>query len=412
MRLPTSLLVGDAVKRAIFGGEKEFSEVEERANELTAIFAVRGVTVIWKWMGAQVAFYDGDKLLGAVDPDILMSEGMANYISGIRNSRASSIPGIPVFIENVPGRMNQKDWHSVCMKIAQAKPEPMQSFWLALAQAMPNAQIFDFGLMPNAQIIDLAARAGPLMAAKFLDLPYQAVVFEYKVISNEKGKSQEPIRTVTLACRVSDFTAMKLFEMGEEPTGLILAADFCEFGDEGHPARLALIGALAFRTSRKNGGQWEGAIIDTLRLGEDDDDEARRAQRVLEGVADGVAALSLLLSTKGVETRTETPSRKFQEKRAKRGKPSAPTVTYVNTKHYLAAARNSVEKGHHSSPVPHLRRGHMRTYKAGKTVTGRMIHRDRAIWIKDMIVNATTYDEVAKRDHYEINKADHKRIPV
>jgi hypothetical protein len=100
--------------------------------------------------------------------------------------------------------------------------------------------------------------------------------------------------------------------------------------------------------------------------------------------------LSLMLATKGTKLRVEEPSRKLQAKRAAHNKPRLPRVTYVDAEHYYQAMRNSETKGTHASPVPHLRRGHIRHWK------------ERQIWIRDMLVNCKSISELEHRERYQI----------
>jgi hypothetical protein len=109
-----------------------------------------------------------------------------------------------------------------------------------------------------------------------------------------------------------------------------------------------------------------------------------------------VASLSLMLATRGTILRTEQPSVKLQAKREARGKSALPTVTYVNAEHYVIAARNTEAKGTHTSPVPHLRRGHLRTLANGHTT-----------WIRDMLVNCKSVDEAVRRKLYIIKETQH-----
>ena len=103
--------------------------------------------------------------------------------------------------------------------------------------------------------------------------------------------------------------------------------------------------------------------------------------------------LSLMLATKGTKLREEAPSEKLQSKRAARGKSRLPRVTYVDAEHYYEAVRNSDSKGTHASPVPHLRRGHIRHWK------------DRDIWIRDMLINCKSINEIDQREKYQVKHA-------
>ena len=115
--------------------------------------------------------------------------------------------------------------------------------------------------------------------------------------------------------------------------------------------------------------------------------------RIVGDVHHLIWPLSLMIATRGTEVRVEVPSRKLQEKRASHGKPPLPYITYVNAEKYYVAVRNTEARGHHASPVPHLRRGHLRHYASGHTV-----------WIKDMLVNCKSLDEAKPRQEYRVIK--------
>jgi hypothetical protein len=100
--------------------------------------------------------------------------------------------------------------------------------------------------------------------------------------------------------------------------------------------------------------------------------------------------LSLMLATKGTKLRVEDPAPKLQAKRAAHNKPRLPRVTYVDAEHYYQAMRNSETKGTHASPVPHLRRGHIRNWK------------ERQIWIRDMLINCKSINELEHRERYQV----------
>lgn len=102
---------------------------------------------------------------------------------------------------------------------------------------------------------------------------------------------------------------------------------------------------------------------------------------------------SLVLSTEGIPRRVEDAPVRLNAKRARTGKPRIPTVTHIDFAAYLRAA--AVEPGHHASPVPHLRRGHIRRFEDG-----------RKTWVKPCIVNASEDVKVTKRDAYQVRAPD------
>lgn len=90
-----------------------------------------------------------------------------------------------------------------------------------------------------------------------------------------------------------------------------------------------------------------------------------------------VFALLAICNTRGV------PMRSFPKTK------NAPVArTEFSTGPYFSALGPSAEKkaptGTHRSPVPHIRRGHLRKYRDGRTV-----------WIRDMLVGVRTEDELS-----------------
>jgi hypothetical protein len=114
----------------------------------------------------------------------------------------------------------------------------------------------------------------------------------------------------------------------------------------------------------------------------------------INSAADPVAVMNVILNTKNIpKTHVDVPP-KLAAARKKNGKPPLHPYTYVNAGMYERALRETtrMEKaGHRASPCMHLRRGHIRTYKASKL----------EVWINDMIINAEK-DAVLSRKPYEV----------
>jgi hypothetical protein len=117
-------------------------------------------------------------------------------------------------------------------------------------------------------------------------------------------------------------------------------------------------------------------------------------------VLDPLMAALLLLNAEGVGRVTVGPSEKLARARIKNRKPPLPSHIEVNSAPYVTAilarraGRKAAQGGHHASPIPHIRRGHVRVYASGT----------RTI-IRETLVNVT--DEaratfVSKRSHYEV----------
>lgn len=376
--------------------------VHDRAQALCDAFTKQGAPLKYFLTADGVLFTEPDGTEVQTCPTyIILGETFERYIAQIsRYASVGGIPGAPILIDSSKGKLNNAQWKSSCVQLARVRPEPQRTFWLAMAAVLDRAQTFEFGELPNKRIRELASRAGPLMAAGFMDLPYQAVVYWYSLAPDD---GEAPLRMVTLATHMDAETSAKIYDMKERPGSLLMAADFAEMElpekDKGVAQRLMLVAAGAFRTSATVGA-WEGNLLEAVAM---EEPSQQKISSALVSVADGTAALSLLLSTKGVEIRTEVPARKLQQKREHAGRHPLPTVTYVMTKRYLDAVRNTEIRGTHSSPVPHLRRGHLRHYTAGEKASGRAFQ-ERTIWIKDMVINCTSLDEAQSRDHYEVKK--------
>jgi len=117
-------------------------------------------------------------------------------------------------------------------------------------------------------------------------------------------------------------------------------------------------------------------------------------------VLDPLMAALLLMNVEGVNRRTVGPSEKLQRARAKNRKPPLPSHIEVDSAPYVTAilarreGRRLAQGGHHASPVPHIRRGHVRVYASGQ----------RSI-IRETLVNVTADARsafVSKRSHYEV----------
>jgi hypothetical protein len=101
----------------------------------------------------------------------------------------------------------------------------------------------------------------------------------------------------------------------------------------------------------------------------------------------------MMLSTRGIPVRREEASIRLNRKRAQANKPPLVRVTYVDTARYYQALENTDRGAGHASPVPHLRRGHSRTYRDGSE-----------IWVRDALVNCRRLEEIAARDHYQVQR--------
>jgi len=295
-----------------------------------------------------------------------------------------------MYVESDARTPHQNQWVQICLEIAQSKKDPslQKYFWVTLANRMKNAQQFQFGEVEDTRIKEEALRAGPLIAEELLSLPYPSVVYNYTLKPDPEDVPKEMwdqrVKFCTLAAVVPKHKMIEPL-----PGPLIFAADFCfaDPNDSKFDVRftrkylMTLVAGVAFQANPDE-GKWQGEVIDKPDVG--------GLFNQLVCVADGVASLSMILATKGIPTELREPTDKRQRQRVKKKKSLLPSVTHVDTQRYYAAMSN-VGKGHHASPVPHLRRGHIRRLASGKNT-----------WVRDAIVNCRTLSDVAGRDHYEV----------
>lgn len=285
----------------------------------------------------------------------------------------------------------------------------------AAAVLLKHAEVFEFGLIPDQTLRDNAVRAGPLLASGMLSTPYRACVFWYTLDPDvERAKEQiARIRAVdpqamdeAPAVRRRYASCAIRLDQGVCSDGCtaqhFVVCDFLKLiPEEVHALRLKPGDYLAIDAcgtiSTTPEGRWEGMLLESMgeRLPNfakaPEDVQASIRQMALGSLADGVASAAMMLSTRGIKTRVEEAPAKLNAKRAKAGKSPLPRVTIVDTAAYCEAVERTSRGGHHASPVPHLRRGHIRRLRSG-----------RQTWIRDMLVNCRSLSEVSNRDHYEV----------
>jgi hypothetical protein len=284
-------------------------------------------------------------------------------------------------------------------------------FFRMAAEAAAKAEVFEFGDVPEKRLKDEAKRGGELYNAKLLDLPYSSVIYWYNCVPEPETVSslteiydkhtdgKLPLSSILTEAGVRFMTLAfnkRALGIDENIGSSICALDFSRLNDmlkqeidvrrkEG----FALISGGVFSSANKS--DWEGNLYYPM---DDEFFEKNGKAPALGSLADGVMSMSMILQTKGIGLRREEPSEKLNKKRAASGKPLMPAVTYVNAKAYFEAARNTRRGGSHASPVPHLRRGHIRTYEDG-----------RKVWIRDALVNCRSISELHLRDRYEVETA-------
>jgi hypothetical protein len=238
----------------------------------------------------------------------------------------------------------------------------------AFERAVKEGKLFDLGHLPNAVIKSEAKRGGELLAAGHIGHPYQSPYCLYHTW--EGGGSLYLVDA-------SDWHAMSKGRM-KPNTFLVCEAQGLTVAGQGQ----LLLGDSAMIEISPDYAGWSGKLVKSA---------AHRALEVsglpkpteresICNLVDPVAAMLLLLATDGVAVdKIEMPF-KLNRTRAKNGKPHIPPYWAVRAEHYVTALGQRGKPGlalggHHASPRPHLRRGHIRHLQSGSTV-----------WIKDALV--------------------------
>ena len=313
--------------------------------------------------------------------------------------------------------------------LPQIEGEHPRAFWQLMSEIVPLAQVFEFGEVDYKQFAEEAVRGGELLGAALLRAPYMVNVFFYSLRGwmeapdksieigasarymsivigpfadvDIKGSPMLPATTANLATAVS--------VLKEIDPGFYFITDLMELDDfqrellyrrhgrslfppHRHVWMVAASGAVRPLPESRFGG----VLITGLEM-KDYTEEDRI--RTLGSLADGLAASCMVLSTKGIKVRIEEPSPKLNAKRLRQGKPLLRAVTFVDARTYYEAAARTVQGGHHASPVPHLRRGHIRHLTDGRKFRDGRTEK----WINSMLINCQSLSDIhPPRDHYEV----------
>jgi len=263
--------------------------------------------------------------------------------------------------------------------------------------------VFDFGVVPDSILRKEASRAAPLLARGLLDIPFERVLYRYMFIPDAA--------IVREGGPIPDEMVDSDGKMLPQPyCSLIIRQPHCQwlaFDISAMPDKLK---------SRLNlphsFNEWEVTVSGTISAEIDEQGECRwraskkyyaqvsavapeyrqdAADHLLGGLADTIASFSLLLNAKNVPHRIEEPPAKVNAKRERNNKPLLTRVTYIDGARYTTAAYNTSRGNTHASPVPHLRRGHIRHLG------------ERVVWVRDCVVNAYSRDSVDIRNQYNVD---------
>jgi hypothetical protein len=255
-----------------------------------------------------------------------------------------------------------------------------------LRDVVRAGRLFNLGHLPNRAIISEGRRAAALMSHNHIGHPFRRAYALFHTW--EQGGS-----LYLVVPRPS-------YSHPEIPAGTFL---ICEFQPLLLHSRRVLIEAdcamlyLDAKTERYI-GQLLSRPLASL-LGEHGSSESL----ALCNLADPVLACLLLLATAGVPVRRIETDAKLQRARIKSGKPAIPPHWQVDAADYITALRPRSVRGdslggHHASPRPHLRRGHLRHLHER--------HGGGTTWIRDALVNLKDGLELDPgRSFYEMQRA-------
>lgn len=257
------------------------------------------------------------------------------------------------------------------------------------ADAVTTGRLFNFGELPNQVIREQSKRGGPLYSQGHIGHPFRQPWVGFHTW--EGGGSAYLVVPDPDANRSTGgwfhATEIMFHRLRERLIGLI--------GD-----------AVHIRTPRGHDGttaipehRWEvdltasPAVLASGALRE-------HASELASSVIDPVAAMMLILATDGVAVARVAPSPRLARARERSRKPPIPSYWQVDTAPYVTALR--AEKrgaaepgpgGPHRSPIPHLRRGHLR-HKHER-------HGGGTVWVRDALVRAG-HDSAPIRAFYDM----------
>ena len=257
-------------------------------------------------------------------------------------------------------------------------------------QTVAAGRAFDLGHLPNEMIVREAKRAGVLLHGNHIDHPFSNAYVLYHTW--EGGGS-------LLLVDPSDWHAST---SGRLPPRTFAVAEIQPVTVLGRP--LLMMADLGYVAPQSSTG-YTGIIIRSA-LSQLVEKVASNVETLAHLAAPVMAAL-LLLATDGVAVERIEASVKLNKARAKSRKPAIPPHWRVATADYITAITPRQRQrdgegggGHHASPIPHLRRGHLRKLSE--------YHGGGERWIRDSLVNLKDPDAPLARSFYAMRQAEQR----
>jgi hypothetical protein len=240
--------------------------------------------------------------------------------------------------------------------------------------------LFDLGHLPNSAIKSESLRATGLYRNGHIDHPYQMpyVIFHtwengpvaYLVIPNNS----------TPHC----FIAVELLPARLRGAKVLLVGDSATIE---YPPGTAMDPLKSF--------PYPSPLRELSGLPDPHGDPVRSA---LQNCTEPVVATMLLLVTENVAIEKVPASKLLKAYRTGKDRRPLPSHFQVDTAPYITALQSKGHRsvaaglgGTHASPVPHLRRGHLRALPTGATT-----------WVRDCLVMVADRDDRFSRSHYQL----------
>jgi hypothetical protein len=239
-------------------------------------------------------------------------------------------------------------------------------------EAIAAGRLFDFGFLPNAVIGGESGRAATLFEGGHIGHPFRS---PYCIFHRWEGGG---------SLYVVDPADWHTMMDGKVPPGSILIAEAQAIKIAGKGS--LLMGDCAIVATDAANKRYGGIVIASAMHGAAEDADGRPPPTSMGNLIEPVMTGLLLLNTDGVPVDRIAAPERLNKARAKNRKPAIPAHWHVHCGDYvtaLTARRQPHPKGapagHHASPVPHLRRGHVR-HKAA-------YHGGGTVFVRDAVVN-------------------------
>jgi hypothetical protein len=255
------------------------------------------------------------------------------------------------------------------------------------AEAVIAGRYIDAGFIPNEVIISESVRSGKLYVQGYVGMPFSSDTWVlYHTWDAEGCDGPSSAAYVVLPMEEPSFAIIELQPLSlRDRVRALAVGDAAQF-TPGDPSAtkttfLADVRVSSLRLMLERGLGGMGAAT---------------GQASANNLLDPVMCVIGMLATDGINVERLEPPAKLNRARVKSGKQPFPSRLVVASGPYVTAIlgrrhgkAGDTPKGHHASPVCHLRRGHPRRYADGKT-----------IWIRDTLVNARDGSTVIRRSHY------------